>query len=118
MFRRHRLIATLSAALLAACASTPEEPLGPPAKEMIYAVTASHQLVQFNAGQPQKLTTRRALRSWQQASACWASTTGSRVASSLAWGKRAAVPHRHGKCHGHRRGALSRCQRGRHRVGL
>ncbi len=62
MFRRHRLIATLSAALLAACASTPEEPLGPPAKEMIYAVTASHQLVQFNAGQPQKLTTRRALK--------------------------------------------------------
>lgn len=47
--------------LLGACASRPAEPSGPPAKEMIYAVTASHQLIQFNAGQPQKLLARRQL---------------------------------------------------------
>lgn len=42
-------------ALLAGCATAPPEPMGPPAKEMIYAVTAASQLlVQFNAGQPQK----------------------------------------------------------------
>jgi hypothetical protein len=47
--------------LLAACASTPPEPMGPPAKEMIFAVTAGNELVQFNAGQPQLLLSRKAL---------------------------------------------------------
>jgi len=48
------------AVLLAACAST-SEPLGPPAKEMIYAVTTSNQLIQFNAGQPQKILSSKPL---------------------------------------------------------
>jgi len=42
------------AVLLSACAST-TEPMGPPAKEMIFAVTSSNKLIQFNAGQPQKI---------------------------------------------------------------
>jgi len=47
-------LALAATAMLAACASEPMEPVGPPAKEMIYAVTADAQLlVQFNAGQPQ-----------------------------------------------------------------
>ncbi|MBT9500313.1 MAG: DUF4394 domain-containing protein [Burkholderiaceae bacterium] len=50
-------LATLT--LLAACA-TPET-MGPPAKEMIYAVTSSNKLIQFNAGQPQKLLSSKAL---------------------------------------------------------
>lgn len=49
------------ALLLGACASPSSEPLGPPAKEMIYAVTGSNQLIQFNAGQPQKILARKAL---------------------------------------------------------
>lgn len=49
-----------AAALLAACA-TPSEPLGPPAKEEIVAVTVSNQLLRFNAGQPQKPRDRRPL---------------------------------------------------------
>ncbi len=49
-------------AVLAACTTTaPSEPPGPPAKEEIVAVTASHQLVRFNAGQPQQLRERRPL---------------------------------------------------------
>lgn len=48
------------AALLAACAST--EPLGPPAKEMAYGVTTANELVQFNAGQPQKLLSSKPLQ--------------------------------------------------------
>ena len=50
------------AALLAACSTTADEPLGPTAKETAYAVTASNQLIQFNAGQPQKLLATRALQ--------------------------------------------------------
>ncbi len=49
---RHALTLIAASALLAACATT--EPLGPLAKETIYAVTTGNQLVQFNAGQPQK----------------------------------------------------------------
>lgn len=55
---RHAL-SLIAAALLAACAST--ETVGPPAKEMIYAVTASNKLIQFNAGQPQKILSSKAL---------------------------------------------------------
>lgn len=47
--------------LLAACATQPMEPMGPPAKETIYAVTAANQLIQFNAGQPQKMLSSKAL---------------------------------------------------------
>jgi Domain of unknown function (DUF4394) len=55
---RHAL-PLIAATLLAACVST--ETLGPPAKEMIYAVTAGNRLIQFNAGQPQKLLGNKAL---------------------------------------------------------
>lgn len=47
---------------LAGCAGWTKEPLGPKAKEEIVAVTASQQLLRFNAGQPQKLHDRRALQ--------------------------------------------------------
>ena len=52
-------LSLIAAALLAACAGT--ETVGPPAKEMIYAVTASNRLIQFNAGQPQKILSSKAL---------------------------------------------------------
>jgi len=58
---RHAFSFIAAAALLAGCASEPMEPVGPPAKEMIYAVTAANQLIQFNAGQPQKLLSTRAM---------------------------------------------------------
>lgn len=58
---RHALTLAAAAALLTACATVPMEPLGPPAKEMIFAVTTGNQLVQFNAGQPQKTLSSRAL---------------------------------------------------------
>ncbi len=58
---RHALALAAATVLLAACASQPMEPLGPPAKEMIYAVTTTNQLIQFNAGQPQKTLSSRAL---------------------------------------------------------
>jgi len=57
---RHALALALTA-LLAACATEPMEPVGPPAKEVIYAVTAANQLIQFNAGQPQKTLSTKAL---------------------------------------------------------
>jgi len=54
-------LATVTA-LLAACAAEPTEPLGPPAKETIYAVTTVNQLlIQFNAGQPQKTLSSKPL---------------------------------------------------------
>lgn len=53
------LLSLLGAALLAACA-TPE-PVGPAAKEEIVAVSATHHLLRFNAGQPQRLRDRRPL---------------------------------------------------------
>jgi len=49
------------ALVLAACATTPPETLGPPAKETIHAVTASGQLLSFNAGQPQRILAKRPL---------------------------------------------------------
>lgn len=57
---RHAL-ALAAATLLAACATPPTEPLGPLAKETVQAVTASNQLIQFNAGQPQKTLSSRPL---------------------------------------------------------
>jgi Domain of unknown function (DUF4394) len=62
MARLAPTLATITtAALLAACATAPMEPLGPLAKETIYAVTTTNQLVQFNAGQPQKTLSMKAL---------------------------------------------------------
>lgn len=49
----------LAASMLAACA-TPE-PVGPPSKEEVVAVTTSNQLLRFNAGQPQQVRERRPL---------------------------------------------------------
>ncbi len=57
--RRHALPLIAASALFAACA-TPE-PVGPLAKENIVAVTAGNQLVQFNAGQPQKTLSSKPL---------------------------------------------------------
>lgn len=52
----------LCAFLLAACAHPPAaEPMGPQAKETLFAVTASKRLVSFNGGQPQKLLTHQAI---------------------------------------------------------
>lgn len=50
---------TALALLLGGCGTT--EPSQPPTKEMIYAVTVSNQLIHFNAGQPQKILSRKAL---------------------------------------------------------
>lgn len=58
---RQVLMLAAAAALLAACATQPMEAVGPPAKEMIYAVTVGNQLIQFNAGQPQKTLSSKAL---------------------------------------------------------
>ncbi|WP_457419324.1 DUF4394 domain-containing protein [Roseateles sp. P5_E7] len=58
---RPALVLVTATALLAACATEPMEPLGPLAKETIYAVTTTNQLVQFNAGQPQKTLSTKAL---------------------------------------------------------
>ena len=47
--------------LLAACA-TPTEPMGPPRKEVLWAVTDGGELIRFNAGQPQRLLASQPLR--------------------------------------------------------
>jgi hypothetical protein len=44
-----------AALALAACASLPSEPVGAARAEKAVAITASHQLIKFNAGQPQKI---------------------------------------------------------------
>jgi hypothetical protein len=51
--------------LLAACAQTPPDEAGLPAKETLHAVTADHRLVTINAGQPQKLLAERTLTGLQ-----------------------------------------------------
>lgn len=55
-------LALIALAAMSGCSSLPEETPGPPAKEMIFAVTTRQQLIQFNAGQPQKLLSSKALR--------------------------------------------------------
>lgn len=55
------LPALAAAVLLSACA-TPQESLGPPAPEHLLAVTADHQLIRFNAGQPQRILSRLPLQ--------------------------------------------------------
>jgi hypothetical protein len=44
--------------LLSGCA-TVVEPIGPPRKETIFAVTAANELIKFNAGQPQLILERK-----------------------------------------------------------
>lgn len=56
------LLLVAAAGVLIACATTPTESVGPLAKETIYAVTESGQLIHFNAGQPQRLLSRRPLQ--------------------------------------------------------
>lgn len=56
--RVQRLAALATLSLLTACAGFPE-PEGPPRKERILAVTASMELIQFNAGQPQRVLARQ-----------------------------------------------------------
>ena len=49
-----------AACLVAACAGTPDIE-GPPRKETVFAVTQSHRLISFNAGQPGRLLSDVAL---------------------------------------------------------
>ena len=63
-----KIAATASLLALAACATVflePAEPDNPPRKETFYAVTATNQLISFNAGQPQKILSRKALTGLQ-----------------------------------------------------
>lgn len=53
-------MAMASAALLTACASL--EPEGRPTRQTVWAVTADHQLIRFNGGQPQRVLERKPLR--------------------------------------------------------
>ena len=63
---RWHLAGALSlAALLAACVTVPAEVPGPPRKESIVAVTAQHELIRFNAGQPQKVLQRQRITGLQ-----------------------------------------------------
>lgn len=65
MLRAAALSPIAAALLLAGCASTPEEPLLAPRKENIVAVTASNQLITFNAGQPAKILSKKAVTGLQ-----------------------------------------------------
>lgn len=56
-----RIAAPVAATLIAACTTLVSESAGTPARETIHAVTASNRLLAFNAGQPQKILSRRAL---------------------------------------------------------
>ncbi len=62
-FRFSARLALVSLAVAAGCALSPEasEPVNPPRKEIFFAVTASNQLISFNAGQPQKILSRKPL---------------------------------------------------------
>ncbi len=53
---------TIAALALAACAGLPSEPMGEARAEKAVAVTASHQLIKFNAGQPQKILSSMAIK--------------------------------------------------------
>lgn len=53
-------LAMASAVLLTACASL--EPEGTPTRQTVWAVTADHQLIRFNGGQPQRILERKPLR--------------------------------------------------------
>ena len=47
---------------LAGCASMPSEPVGAARAEKAVAITAGHQLIKFNAGQPQKILSSVAVK--------------------------------------------------------
>lgn len=49
----------------ASISNEPAEPVNPPRKEIFYAVTASNQLIAFNAGQPQKILSKKPLTGLQ-----------------------------------------------------
>jgi hypothetical protein len=55
-------VLTIAALALAACASLPSEPVGEARAEKAVAVTASHQFIKFNAGQPQKILSSTAIK--------------------------------------------------------
>lgn len=59
MFPTTALTSLALALALTACGTT--EPSQPPTKEMVYAVTVNNQLIHFNAGQPQKILSRKPL---------------------------------------------------------
>jgi hypothetical protein len=59
--RRLTTLALAATTLLAACATTPE-PLGATRKETVFAVTDAAELIQFNAGQPQRILARKPLQ--------------------------------------------------------
>lgn len=63
--RTRTLVAGLGVALLAGCASIPEEPPQSPRKENIYAVTDSNKLINFNAGVPGKILSSKAISGLQ-----------------------------------------------------
>lgn len=56
--RLRGVLTALLATALAGCASV-SETMGPPRKENVFAVTAAHELIAFNAGQPQRVLSRR-----------------------------------------------------------
>jgi Domain of unknown function (DUF4394) len=62
---KKRLSLVFTAVLLAACATPMQEQVGPPAKEMMLAVTADAKLIRFNGGQPQRIQSSLALRGLQ-----------------------------------------------------
>lgn len=57
-----RLIPIALAALLAGCVTAPQDRVGPPAKEMLLAVTADAKLIRFNGGQPQRIQSSLSLK--------------------------------------------------------
>jgi hypothetical protein len=52
-------------AVLTSCATQPTEPELAPRKETVYAVTASNQLIHFNAGQPRKILGKKSVTGLQ-----------------------------------------------------
>lgn len=65
--RRPALVTTalLAAGLLSACAALNGALEGPPRKESVVAVTASNQLLRFNAGQPGRILSKKPLTGLQ-----------------------------------------------------
>ncbi|MFM7332165.1 MAG: DUF4394 domain-containing protein [Brachymonas sp.] len=65
LHRSNLAMAAFVAVTLAGCASMPSEAPGPERAEKAVAVTASHQLIKFNAGQPQKILASIAIKGLQ-----------------------------------------------------
>ncbi len=55
-------LAAVAVATLAGCASMPSESVGAARAEKAVAITAGHQLIKFNAGQPQKILSSVAIK--------------------------------------------------------